>query len=84
MPENLSSASGTFSALVSKSITLEEIAPPLLERKPRFETTWPDGLRPALYFYFSSSRFISGLYGNSTLRLSALGQGVRDIHQTCV
>src|SRR3989338_11276014 len=67
-------------SVLGNAIRLGGIAAPLLI--PNLSLiSWPLGRIWALYPFFSSER-IESLYGASTRRLLALGQGVGDNHHT--
>ncbi len=64
--------------------TFGGIAPPLSVRNEVVPTWCSDGRLPPVYVPFLSNFFMLSLYSVSTLRLSAFGCGVGDIHQTRV
>ena len=60
------------------------MAPPLFCRNDFSPMRCSLGRKPPVYVPFCSNRFMLSLYSVSTLRLSAFGFGVGDIHQTRV
>ncbi len=74
----------SFARVLLTERTFEGIAPLLFVRNDVAPMLCSEGLFPALYLPDARRSSMAGLYFFKTLRLSAFGLAVGDIHQMCV